>query len=681
MSRSKQAVKLKIALAGNSNVGKSVIFNEITGGRAFVANWPGVTVEKKVGRIRFRDVNVEVVDLPGIYSLTPYTLDEMIARRFIIEEKPDAIINIVNAVNLDRNLYLTILLLEMKARLVIALNMMDLAEAEGIKIDVDGLSRELGVPIIPTIAVKGVGTRKVLEEAVKIAKSKQKVNFKVDYGGDVEKALRELTSIIEREADLRDYEPRWLAIKLLEGDENIVSNLKSLGRRALLEKAERMRAELERKLNMNLEDYMIEKRYELVFKLVSKYVIHPRKKATFTDLLDSVLTSRIYGIPILATIVYMMFQFAFKVAEPFMTFIDWLFGTLLYEAVYSTSLPLIVKSFLADGFLVGVGSILVFVPNIALLFLALAVLEDIGYMARAAYVVDKIMHKLKLTGKSIVPMAVGFGCNVPAIMATRPIEDEADRKVTALVAPLMSCMARLPVYLVVGGAFFAAQLGVVVMSMYVLGVLLAFVMAWILRKVFFKAPSSGFIMELPPYLAPTLKGIVVKTWERTKRFLLKAGTVILFAMFLVWVMSVTGPSGWIGVEALSRPELLEESWVGVLGRGLQSVFWPMGWDWRALSALLLGFVAKEIVVGSMAILYGAAEEELPRLLSQVFTPVQAYAYMAFVLIYVPCLATLAAIRSELGTRYMLLALFYELALAYVVALLITGFGALWGGAG
>jgi len=671
MSALKPKTRFKIALAGNSNVGKSVIFNEITGGRALVGNWPGVTVEKKVGRVRWGDAELEVVDLPGIYSLTPYTIDEMIARRFIVEEKPDAIINIVNATNLDRNLYLTILLLEMEARLVIALNMMDLAESEGIEIDVKELARGLGVPVIPTVAIRGEGIRNLLNEVVRIARLKPETKFRINYGKEVEEALRTLIKSIEIDVDLKAYSSRWLAIKLLENDENVIATLRELGKGPLIDKARELREALRKKLGMDVEDYMIERRYEFVSQLVSKLVKRPPKKLTFTDLMDSVLTSKLYGIPILLSVIYIMFQFAFNVATPFMDMIDWLFGTLLYEAVYASALPEVVKSFAADGIVTGVGSIMIFLPNIALLFLAIAVLEDVGYMARAAYIMDKIMHKLKLTGRSIIPMAVGFGCNVPAIMATRPIEDETDRKVTALIVPLMSCMARLPVYLVVGGALFAAYLGTVVMSMYIMGVLLAFLMAAFFR---IKAPSKGFIMELPPYLAPTLKSVGMKTWERTKKFLIRAGTVIVLAMCFVWALSVTGPSGWIGVEALENPTLLEESWIGVLGHSLEAIFQPLGWDWRAVSALLFGFVAKEIVVGSMAILYGAAEEELPKILSSAFTPVQAYAYMAFVLIYVPCLATLAAIRGELGTKYMLIALAYELLLAYIIALAITVFG-------
>lgn len=679
MSSVKELKKFKIALAGNANVGKSVIFNELTGGKALVANWPGVTVEKKIGKIRLDEVEIELIDLPGIYSLTPYTVDEIIARKFIVEEKPDAIINIVSAINLDRNLYLTILLLEMGAKLVIALNMMDLAEENGIKINVEALSKELQTPIIPTIAIKRKGLDKLLQETVKIAKLKKTPKFRINYGKPVEAALEELARIISSDPALRNYESRWLAIKLLEEDEHILSILNNLGKSSLLKRAEKLREKLEKQLGASVEDYMIQKRYEFISNLILKYVARAPRHITFTDLIDSVLTSRLYGILILVSVIYMMFEFAFNVATPFMDMIDWLFSSLLYDLIYASSLPVVIKSLLADGIVSGVGTILTFVPNIALLFLAIAVLEDIGYLSRAAYVVDKLMNFLKLTGKSIIPMAIGFGCNVPAVMATRTIEDETDRKVTAMIVPLMSCMARLPVYLVVGGAIFAAYLGSIVLSMYVMGVLLAFLMAAVFRKLFFKTPSSGFIMELPPYLLPIPKNVLAKTWDRTEKFLIRAGTVILIGVILVWVLSVTGPSGWIGVDALHDASLLEQSWIGVLGHILEPLFSPLGWDWRAIAALVFGFVAKEIVVATMGVLYSAGEENLPQVLARFFTPVQAYAYMAFVLIYVPCLITLSAIKSELGTKYALITLAYELILAYLVSLIITVIGStMWG---
>lgn len=674
--------KIKIALAGNPNVGKSVIFNELTGGRAWVGNWPGTTVERKVGKTKIAGYEVEVLDLPGIYSLTAYSLDELVARNGIVEEKPDVIIDIANAANFERSLYLTISLLEMGTNVIVALNMIDLAEAQGYKIDAEKLSKLLGVPVIPTIAIKGYGINELKETIIKsheVSKIPEKI---VDYGDPVETEIRKIEKLIKRDSKLsKKYLPRWLAIKLLEGDKDVEKRIEeSPFSEEILKQTQESRKILEKILQKDVEEYIAEKRYEKALEIARECLKTVKvRPLTLTDMVDFVATHKVFGIPIMLTMLYIAFKFAFDVAAPLCDLIDWFFGTFLYNLIANSTLPPLIKSFLGDGIITGVGSILVFLPNIAFLFLFLAFLEDVGYMARAAFVVDKIMHKLGLTGKSIIPMILGFGCNVPAIMATRAIEDENDRKVTALVNPLMSCSARLPVYLILAGAFFAAYKGTIVLSMYVLGLVLAIIMALLFRKLVFRGPSAGFIMELPPYMRPLIKNIVIKTWERSKKFLFKAGTIIFLAAILVWVLSITGPSGYIGIEALEDPYLLEKSWVGFLGHFLEQIFTPMGWDWRATAALFFGFVAKEVVVAAMAMLYGASgEETLPGILAGLFTPSSAYAYMAFVLIYVPCLATLAAIRSELGMKYALFALIYEIVLAYLVAVGIVFIGHLLG---
>lgn len=674
----KDSKKIRVALAGNPNVGKSVIFNELTGGRAWVGNWPGTTVEKKIGKAKIGEYEVEVLDLPGIYSLTAYSLDELVARNGIVEEKPDVVIDIANAANFERSLYLTISLLEMGVNIIVALNMIDLAEAQGYKIDAEKLSKLLQVPVIPTIAIKGYGLGKLKEavtRSLKIRKIPEKI---VDYGNLVEIEIQKIEKLIKRDTELSlKYPPRWLAIKLLEKDRDVEEKVKSSPfAEKILKQTQKSREILEKQLKKDLEEYIAEKRYEKALE-IARECLKPikAKPLTLTDMVDFVTTHKVSGIPIMLTMLYIAFKFAFDVAAPLCDLIDWFFGTFLYDLTMSSTLPPLIKSFLGDGIITGIGSILVFLPNIVFLFLFLAFLEDVGYMARAAFVVDKIMHKLGLTGKSIIPMILGFGCNVPAIMATRAIEDKNDREVTALVNPLMSCSARLPVYLIFAGAFFAAYKGTVVLSMYVLGLILAIVMALLFRKTLFRGPSVGFVMELPPYMMPVVKNMLIKTWERSKRFLFKAGTIILIAAILIWILSITGPSGYIGIEALEDPYLLEKSWIGALGHFLEKVFSPMGWDWRAAAALFFGFVAKEVVVAAMAMLYGASGEEmLPSILAGIFTPLTAYAYIAFVLIYVPCLATLATIRGELGIKYALLALIYEILLAYFVALGIVFIG-------
>ncbi len=674
--------KVKICVAGNPNVGKSVIFNELTGGRAWVGNWPGVTVEKKVGKLNIDSRDIEVVDLPGVYSLTAYSIDELIARNFIIKEKPDLVIDIINASNLERNLYLTISLLELGAKVIVVLNMMDLAENLGYKIDHKKLSELLGVPVIPTIAIKGVGINELKHTIYSVVKGKSEIKgLNIYYGDEVEKAIKEIVNLIHSSSELEiDYPLRWFALKLLENDDEIVKEAKSLsiGNR-ILELVSDLRSKLRSKLGKDVEDYIIEKRYELISKIVSEVLTVAKPvKVTYTDIIDSILLHRGLGMPIALSALYLMFRFAFEVSTPLIDIIDWFFGDFLYNYIYNSSLPNLLKSILADAIVTGIGSILVFIPVIAFFFVALAILEDIGYMARVAYLVDKIMHKFGLTGRSIIPLIIGFGCNIPGVIATRTIIDENDRKSTALVAPLISCSARLPVYLVIAGALFTAYQGTVVLSLYVMSIVTTLLVALFMRKILFKGISTGFIMELPEYTCPLLSSILIKTWERTKRFLFKAGTVIFLGIVALWILSVTGPTGYLGTEVFEDPSLLENSWIGIIGHGLSYIFSPMRWGWRASAALLFGFVAKEIVVGSLALLFGVGEEGLETVISSQFTPLTAYAYMAFVLIYVPCIATLAAIRGELGLKYAVLTVIYEVILAYLVALLITGFGYLIG---
>ena len=672
--------KIRVALVGNPNVGKSVIFNELTGGKAWIGNWPGVTVEKKVGTLKADEYEFEITDLPGIYSLTAYSIDEVIARNFIVEEKPDVVVNIVNAASIERNLYLTISLLEMEANVVIALNMMDIAESVGLKINVDLLSKKLcNIPIIPMIAIKKIGFKELIDAMINASKTKPKCEKIVDYGSIIEEQIDYVKEKLKEVKDIAEKYPlRWIAIKLLENDKEVVNKVRKFSEKLIAE-VEEIRKKLSEKLGVDLEEYFVEKRYEKVAEIVKVAVIRVKEAGlTFSDIIDYTVTHKYLGIPIMMTVLYMLFKFAFDVATPFVDLIDILFNNILYNAVVNSGLPKLLASFLADGVISGLGSILVFLPNIALLFLALALLEDVGYMSRVAFITDKIMHKVGLTGKSIIPMVIGFGCNVPAIIATRVIEDENDRKTTALILPLMSCSARLPVYLVFAGTFFGAYAGAVVLSMYLLGLALAILIATFLRKFVFKGPSTGFIMEMPPYLIPQTRTVILKMWERTKKFLFKAGTVIFLGVITVWGLSITGPSGIIGVEALENPELFSRSWVGIIGHALSPIFTPMGWDWRATASLIFGLIAKELVVGVMAVLYGVSEENLSQAISVAFTPISAYAYMAFTLIYVPCLATIAAIRGELGVKYALIALAYELVLAYVVAFIIVSLGNLLG---
>ena len=656
-------------------MGKSVIFNKLTGGKAWVGNWPGVTVEKKVGKLRINGTEVEVVDLPGIYSLTAYSVDELIARNFILEEKPDVVICIASAVNLERSLYLIISLLELEANVVVDLNMIDLARKEGYEVDYRKLEELLGVPIVATIATTGYGIDKLRSAIRNSLQRKRRYRHIVNYGNEVEEAIEEIEKLLKELAPefINMYPTRWVAIKLLEGDDEILNKVRKLrGGEIIVSRVHELKEVLERKVG-ELESYIIERRYGKALEIAKAVVRRiARPTISLSDAIDAVLTHKFLGIPFALSILYLLFKFAFEVSAPFSDLIDLVINGYLHDFIANnTILPDWLTSLLADGITTGIGTVLVFLPVVAFFFLGFAILEDIGYIARVAFLVDKIFSKFGLPGKAIIPLIIGFGCNVPAVMATRTIEDENDRKAVALIAPLASCNARLPVYLVIGAAVLGSSAGFAVLSMYALGIFLAVLMGLIFRKFLLKGPSSGFVMELPPYMMPNLSNVAVKTWERTKKFLLKAGTVIFLGVVVAWLLSVTGPTGYLGTNGA-----IEESWVGIIGHWLSStVFKPMGWDWRACVALLFGFIAKEVVVGAMGVLYGVTGEEheaIARTIAEhhLFTPLTGYAYMAFVLIYVPCIATLAAIRGEIGLRYALLALLYEVVLAYIVALSI-----------
>lgn len=678
MERAVAEVKsIRVALAGNPNVGKTVIFNELTGGRAHVGNWPGKTVERKVGKYKYRDVEVEVVDLPGVYSLSPYSIDESIARNYVVEEKPDVVVDIVDASNIERNLYLTLQLLEAGANVVVALNIMDEAEAKGMRIDHKKLSEILGVQVIPMVAIRGVGFEELREAiyraAIKPSGPEGSITgprgLIVDYGREAEEHIKLLTDEIKKCPGLKKYEPRWLAIALLENDEEIVGKVRELGYGDLVGRAE----ELRRGFNESVGDpetYFADKRYECIKSILGAVLTKKGVAWTFSDMLDKVLLHRVFGIPIFLSLMWLVFQFTYSVSAPFSDAIDTFF-VWLGEVARSNIADASLSSLIADGIMSGLGSVLVFVPPIFLLFFALSILEDVGYLTRAAFVMDKALYKFGLSGRSFIPMLLGFGCNVPAIMATRTIKDWRDRLLTILVNPLMSCSARLPIYVLFAGAFLPGMEAPAIFSMYLLGIALAVMLAFIFRKLLFRGAPSPLILEMPPYRMPTLKSAAIHMWERGSWFLKKAGTIIFLAVIVVWFLG-TYPGG-PGSD-------VESSYVAMLGHWLEPLFAPLGWDWKATVALFFGFIAKEIVVGTYGTLYGLEEateesEPLRAALQGSFTPLTAYAFMAFSLIYVPCVATLGALKQETGSwKWVAFAVVYELVLAYVVALAIVGLG-------
>jgi len=651
--------KLKIGLAGNPNAGKSTVFNHLTGGRAHVGNWPGVTVEKKEGKFQFKDYEVSVVDLPGIYALTAYSIDEKIARDFIIKEKPDGIVVIVDASNLERNLYLATQLLELGVNVVIDLNMMDRVRSKGMAIDTKKLSQIFGVPIVETVASKGEGIEE-LKEAIVNELEKKRSPFRIDYGEDIEMVINGL----EKRVNISGYPSRWVAIKLLEGDREILEIAKREGEAIEREMVDNKKR-LEKHLGYDLEAALVERRYAFLSGLIKESVGKKYdliERLDISDRIDRILVNRYLGIPIFLGMMWLVFQFIFTLGGPLSdgieTFMGWLGESASY-GIESLGGSKWLSSLVSDGIIGGIGSVLVFLPPIFLLFLAIAILEASGYMARAAFVMDRFMHALGLHGKSFIPMLVGFGCNIPGIMAARTIESEKDRILTILVNPLMSCSARLPIYTLFAGAFFADNQGWVVFSLYLLGIVLAVIVARIFKDLFFKSEVSPLIMELPPYRMPTVKGVLIHMWERGSLFLKKAGTIIFAGVVLIWLLA----SLPLGVQYASK-----ESFIGQIGSFFAPLLKPAGFGfWQAGVALLFGILAKEVVVGTFGTLYGVEEAGLTNVIHGVFTPLSAYAFMVMSLIYIPCIAAIATIKRETNWRWAFLAVGYSLILGWLMA--------------
>jgi len=650
---------LKIALAGNPNSGKSTVFNHLTGGHAHVGNWPGVTVEKKEGRFQYKDYEVTVVDLPGIYSLAAHSIDEQIARDFIMKEKPDKVVVIIDASNLERNLYLFIQLLELGANVILNLNMMDIVSNRGVVIDTKKLSHVFRISIVKTVASKGEGIEE-LKEAIINESKKTKEPFRIDYGDDIEMEISRLEKILS----ISEYPSRWMAIRLLEGDKEILQMVRKEGEKIESQILD-IKKRLEKHLGYDLETALVEKRYAFLSGLIKESVGKKYdliERLDISDRIDRILVNRYLGIPIFLAMMWLLFQFVFTLGGPLSdgikTFMGWV-GQSASHGIENLGGSKWLSSFVSDGIIGGVGSVLVFLPSIMLLFLAIAILEASGYMARAAFVMDRFMHALGLHGKSFIPMLMGFGCNIPGIMATRTMESEKDRILTILVIPLMSCTARLPIYTLFAGALFAENQGWVVFSLYLLGIILAIVVARIFKGSFFKGEVFPLIMELPPYRMPTAKGVLIHMWERGSLFLKKAGTIIFAGVVLIWLLASL-PSG---VEYASK-----ESLIGQIGSVFAPLLKPAGFGfWQAGVALLFGILAKEVVVGTFGTLYGVGEAGLTSVIQEAFTPLSAYAFMVMSLIYIPCIAAIAAIRRETNWKWALFAVGYSLILGWLLA--------------
>lgn len=663
---------IEIALAGNPNCGKSTLFNNLTGLKQHVGNWPGKTVEKKDGSFTYEGTKINVTDLPGTYSLTAYSIEEIVARDYLVEENPDVVVHIVDAGNLERNLYLTIQLIELGANLVLAINMNKFATKKGLKIDAKKISQLLGVPVIKIEAVDETGKEQLLQAIIKNAEKKSKPKNKLEYGTEIEEHLIELEKIISKSIKTNKLPPKWLALKLLENDEQIIKKINGLENNGVIfEKTKEIQKHLNDVFGEDVDVAIADARYGFIAGLVTESVERPKiDKITRSDYIDRIVTNKFLGIPIFLLIMYAMFQITFTLSEPLMGLIDEFFGFLAESTaaiITSANGPEWLVSLFADGIIGGVGSVIIFLPNILLLFLAISILEDSGYMARAAFIMDRVMHKIGLHGKSFIPMILGFGCNVPAIMATRTLENKKDRLLTILINPFMSCGARLPVYMLFVSAFFTENQGLIIFSLYMLGIIMAIIMGLIFKKTLFKGLSSPFVMELPPYRLPTIKGTLIHMWERGKIFLIKAGTLILAAVLVIWFLG----SLPLGVEYGS-----EQSAIGMIGKAISPIFKPLGFGtWQASVALLFGVLAKEVVVGTMGTLYGAGEEGLGTILKSSFTPLTAYTFMVFTLLYVPCIAVLATIKKETNSwKWMLFSAGYLMAIAWIVSFIVYRLG-------
>ena len=659
---------LKIGLAGNPNVGKTTLFNNLTGLNQHVGNWPGKTVEKAEGHYNYNNNRVDVIDLPGNYALSAHSIEEIVSRDFIVDEDSDVIVNIIDASNLERNLYLTVQMMELGANLVVALNMNKFAQDKGYTIDAKKLSDLLGVPVVEIEANSKIGKDQLLKTIEEAAKNPVNTVNRLSYGPELFDHLNELQTAIEEDKNLSDVPSRWIAIKLLEDDEIILDRIEDSSKRNnILNTTEKVKKHFKDIYNESSEEVIANARYAYIEGLLKEVLTKPAtEKKTLTDKIDSIVTNRLLGFPIFLIIMYLMFQITFTVAAPFQDMIDEGFG-ILGEMVATSLGDGMLTSFIVDGIIGGVGGVLVFLPQIILLFLIISFLEDSGYLARAAFVMDKVIHSLVgLHGKAFIPMILGFGCGIPGIMATRTMENEKDRLITMLIVPFMSCTARMPVYLLLVGAFFAAADQTnVIFSLYVLGIVVAIIVAFILRKTLFDDMDAPFVMELPDYKLPTLRGILMHTAEKSWGFVRKAGTIILAAAIIVWILS----SFPAGVEYGSQ-----ESAIGMIGTAVAPVFAPLGFgSWQPAVALIFGLVAKEVVVGTFSSLFGVAEEGagIAAAMHGIFTPLTAYVFMVFVLLYIPCFAALGTIKQETGGwKWPLIMSVTALITAYVVAFIV-----------
>lgn len=731
---------ISVALAGNPNAGKTSLFNAITGAHHKVGNYPGVTVEKREGIHDFRDARFRIIDLPGIYSLTAYSLDEVVARDFLLEDKPDIVVDVIDSTNLERNLYLCLQFQELGIPVVGALNMSDEAEAKGLHIDAALLSKTLGIPLVKTVGTNGEGVEGLLEAvlvevsatAMRAAKGAPAAPLKTPhYGDEIESRLGPLTEAVASDRGFAErYPARWLAIKLLENDANAGEKLTSHPRGAeIAAMAKAGREWLAKHFGRDAEIVVTEQRYGYIRGAIREAVRQaPVNRVPLTERIDRILMNRVLGLPIFFLIIWGIFKLTFALGEYPAALLDRFF-TLLAEGAERAIPAGLLRSLVVNGIIQGVGGVFSFVPLIVLLFLCISILEDTGYMSRAAFLTDKILHAFGLHGQSFMPLMLGFGCSVPAIMATRTVKSPKDRIATILAIPFMSCGAKLPVYVLLAGTFFPAHADNAVMLIYLAGVLLSLASTIFLRKTVLRGETTPFVMELPPYRRPTWRGVFWHVWGKTLNYIRKAGTVILAASILIWALTTfpapkdeaakaealrselsasmagaaanaaptnadsagasseaaasaasvsTETSVQAAVDAALKEYRLESSAAGAIGKLMSPILRPLGLNWKVGIALIPGFAAKELVVSTLGILYGTDTtdvEETASLREAIrrdpgMTPLSAVVLMAIILIMPPCFASLATIRAEAGDRWMIFEICYALALAWVVGFIV-----------
>ena len=724
-----------VALAGNPNSGKTTIFNNLTGARQKVSNYPGVTVERKEGICKFRGHALHVVDLPGTYSLTAYSLEEVIARNFVVDEKPDVVVDIVDASNLERNLYLALQFLELGAPLVIVLNMCDVAKSRGLHIDVERLSELLKVPIIPAVGNKRQGMDKLLEAIVDMARDKEKFNGKrISYGRELDEEIANISQVISEKASIPEKYPlHWLSLKLLENDSEIKRLLGVDGvNREVADALDASIRHLKRIYGDDPEELIIDGRYGYINGVYRETVriSTTKDRLTISDRIDKVVCNRFLALPIFLLIMYIVFQAVYSWSSLPMDWISGFFGW-LGETIGGLLPAGILKSLLIGGIIKGVGAVLVFLPQILTLFLFISFLEDTGYMARVAFIMDGIMAKFGLHGKAFIPLISSFACAVPGIMATRTIKSYRNRMLTMLVAPFMSCSARLAVYTLLIAAFIPKRpilggwgntQGLTLFAIYLLGIVMAWLMVMLFKSTILKGEKPPFVMELPPYRLPTFRGIIIHMWERGRLYVKKAGTIILAAAILMWALftfpssprlegnyetqreqasrafetetgftteafEANGVYEPIRIDNARDAERISNSFAGHIGRAIEPILKPLGFDWRIGIALLSGFAAKEVFVATMGQIYALGEVQGEKSLSLVesvrndplFTPLVAITIMVFVLISSPCMATIAVVKQESNSwRWPLFMIAYTNGLAWIVSFVVYQGGKLLG---